>query len=148
MSLSSAASSPPLVPATPRVGPLLLVDDDPLIAGAARRALRREGIEALVFEDAEAARAAFTARAGRVCAVVIDLRLGDTWGPSLVAAWREHQPGLPVLLTSGDPAGHAACDEVGWPVDFLAKPFRGRALIEKVQALVAAAPVRTTARPA
>jgi PAS domain S-box-containing protein len=69
--------------------------------------------------------------------VVSDVIMPHVNGPQLVAALREHRPGLPVLYMSGFTGG--ALDEraaVSDDVDLLGKPFKPGDLVARVRAML------------
>ena len=115
--------------------PILLVEDEPLLAFALMDSLEERGyhvsvcgtgIDAINFIEMEDC----------IAAVVTDIRLGngpDGWEVARCA--REHFPGTPVVYITGDSAGAFASKKVPESI-LLQKPFPLSSLIDAVSALV------------
>jgi two-component system response regulator AtoC len=110
------------------VGPLLEL----LLSRVARRVQR-------VRDGAECARI-FNGIAPEVALVIMDCGLPDAHGGTLCHRLRKAAPRLPVLLTSGRPQPNLlALFAADGPTDFLPKPFRPADVLERAEALLAAA---------
>lgn len=114
---------------------LVVVDDEPLLLRALKRSLT-PSFEVVGYETAEEALA--RVRAGGVSIVLSDLSMPGMSGLELLKAVKEHDPDLPVILTSGateSEMGQKARDLGAFR--YLPKPFEARELVPLVrQALV------------
>ncbi len=86
-------------PKPPRLGPLLVVDDDAAVRRSLRFALELEGYEVRLYEDA----ADLLGEAGLPGAgcLVVDHHMPDMDGVTLVIRLRERRVGLPAILITG-----------------------------------------------
>jgi signal transduction histidine kinase len=84
---------------------VLLVDDEPRIAGAARVLLERVGYRVEIETDAATALARFTGDPGAFDALITDLHLPGMSGFDLVARVHALSPGLPIIVATGSPRG-------------------------------------------
>ncbi|MFT3915597.1 MAG: response regulator [Anaeromyxobacteraceae bacterium] len=126
--------------ANPRRGTetVLVVEDDALVRSLTVRVLRGAGYQVLVASQGQ--EAIELARGGRLDLVVTDVVLPGVGGRDVAQALRSARPGLPVLYVSGYTADAIATRGVLAPgVEFLAKPFTARALLERVRAILDAA---------
>jgi len=83
--------------------PVLLVEDEFLIAAMLEDALSEAGFEVVSAHDGPKAMAELQADASRFCAVITDIRMGkgpDGWEIGRHA--RELVPGIPIVYISGD----------------------------------------------
>ncbi len=115
-------------------GTALVVDDEEPVRAVARRMLERLGLEVLVAADGEEALAVHGQAGASIDIVVLDLSMPGLGGAEVLAALRERDPELPVVLTSGyparEPAVAAALDKAQ---GFLRKPYQlmeARALLK------------------
>lgn len=91
------------------IGSVLVVDDDPVFRGLARRMLRAAGL--VVVGEAESVAAAIAcAQDIRPEAALVDVGLPDGNGISLAAKLTALPLGLRVVLTSTDPDAASADD--------------------------------------
>jgi two-component system cell cycle sensor histidine kinase/response regulator CckA len=133
---AAEAPAPPPAPAPPALdapppGPLLLVDDEPLLLRVAALALRQAGHE--VIACAEADEALERLQEGlRPALLISDVAMPGLDGLGLARAARDVIPGLPVLLLSGYSAATAAGEPAREGFRFLAKPFAPEALCAAV----------------
>ena len=82
--------------------PILFVDDSALARVAVKRRLVALGLEVVIFGSAAEAAGAHGAA---FSAALLDIDLGDGFGPDLAARLREGAPGLPIaFFTAGGPA--------------------------------------------
>lgn len=82
--------------------PILFVDDSPVARLAVTRRLVALGLEVVVFASAAEASGA---QGSAFAAALLDVELGDGFGPDLAARLREGAPELPVaFLTAGGPS--------------------------------------------
>ena len=116
---------------------VLVVEDDPKIAGLIAEGLRQEGHDAQVAADGEAGLAMALHAAPGFDAVVLDLMLPKRDGFSVLRAMRRQKAKVPVLMLS-------ALDSVDDRVrglragadDYLVKPFAFDELTARLLALV------------
>ncbi len=117
---------------------VLVIEDDPKIAGFVATNLRQEGHAVTLAEDGEAAMRAMSGPAlTQFDALVLDLMLPKIDGASVLAALRARGSDLPVLILS-------ALDSVDDRVrgfrngadDYLVKPFAFDELLARLFALV------------
>lgn len=81
---------------------ILFVDDSAVARVAVKRRLVALGLEVVTFASAAEASGA---RGGDFVAVLLDIELGDGFGPDVAVRLREGAPGLPIaFLTAGGPA--------------------------------------------
>jgi CheY-like chemotaxis protein len=81
--------------------PILFVDDSAVARLAVKRRLVDSGLEVVTFASAAEASAI---SGGDFAAALLDIELGDGFGPDLAARLREGAPGLPIaFLTAGGP---------------------------------------------
>src|SRR4051812_46891759 len=121
MSAERDRSSPALPRACGAAGPILLVEDDPLLAEVLRDALEDAGFDLITARDApEALRLA----AGRPPAlVVLDWALPTDTGAAVVDGLRAlHDRTPPLVLITGEVDPYGKADQVG-AFTCLLKPF-------------------------
>ena len=123
---------------------LLVVDDDPKLAGAVARGLRAEGHAVDVAADGDAA--LVQAAVWEYDAIILDVMLPGRDGIEVLRALRERGDWAPVLLLTarGGVRDRIRGLDTGAD-DYLAKPFDFGELLARVRALVRRAPA---ARPA
>jgi signal transduction histidine kinase/CheY-like chemotaxis protein len=126
----AALAEPPVERAA---GMVLVVEDDPLVRGMARRALAEAGFE--VCEAANGQEALSVAAAEpRLDAVLTDLAMPVIGGRELARRLQQQRPGLPVVFMSGytdDEVVRRGLLERG--VSFLEKPFSSEVLARTLQ---------------
>ena len=115
---------------------VLVVEDDPAVRRFAERALREHGYGVLVFGDAGVALQFARRDLGAFDALVTDVVMPATSGPTLAERIAELRPGLPVLFMSGYEAGALPAGARA-P---LAKPFSAQELANAVGALFGRSP--------
>jgi len=141
---SQAADSPvPPAPAQAPAGPgggeiVLLVEDDAMVRAFAAEQLRRAGFR--VIEAGDGPEALDRLRANKR----VDLLFSDIVmpqglsGPDLARKARRIKPGLPVLLTSGYPAGALTDQKNGaGKFELLDKPYSVEQLLGRIRAILA-----------
>lgn len=111
---------------------ILLVEDEILQRSMVAEFLRMEGFNVLEAGNAaEAKRVLTTSRS--IHLVLTDISMpGDENGVDLAKHVQARHPRLPVLVLSGNSAGH---DVNGWP--FLSKPFQLQKLLSVTRVLLA-----------
>lgn len=118
---------------------LLVVEDDPTIAGPLRTGLQRES-----FEVELAGTGAEALAAGDVDLVLLDLGLPDMDGKDVCRRLRERSE-VPIIVVTarGDEIDRVILLELGAD-DYVVKPFGFRELVARIRAVLR----RTTAAPA
>ena len=130
---------------------ILVADDDLALREMMRLSLSKEGYDVTAVADAAAVERALRGEggddgggegargAGRFDLVVSDIYLGDGTALELLARVEETNPGTPVILITaqGTVETVTAAREAG-VFDYLAKPFQIDALVERVEAALAA----------
>ncbi len=115
------------------LGRVLVTDDDEQMRRVCMRALTNEGWDVTLATDGrDAIEAVREAKAGFDC-VVSDVNMPEIDGFELIAAIREHDDDLPVLLMTGDPTldGAVRAIDTG-AVSYLSKPFDQEMLVSAV----------------
>jgi CheY-like chemotaxis protein len=99
---------------SPTSRPILFVDDSAVARVAVKRRLVALGLDVVTFASAAEASAA---HGGEFAAALLDIELGDGYGPDLGARLREGAPALPIaFLTAGGPAEILAAAALLGPV--------------------------------
>jgi two-component system cell cycle sensor histidine kinase/response regulator CckA len=133
-----AAALEPAGETRPRHGTetVLVVEDDALVRNLTVRVLRGAGYHVLVAS--RGSEALEVVREGPAPDLVVtDVVLPGVGGRDLAATLREARPDLPVLYVSGYTGDTIADHGVLAPgVEFLPKPFTGRALLERVRTIL------------
>ena len=113
------------------VASLLLADSEPASRASLQAALTKASWEVLLGSTGEAARQILEARS--VDVAVLDMRLADLNGVSLIEQARLLRPGLPVIAIAAEPTLDLAVAAMrAGAVDFLAKPFTYKSLQAKL----------------
>ena len=117
------------VPAPPKrkrdewgTGTILLVEDEDMVRAVAERALTRAGYTVITATQGEEGLERY-ATSEAIDLVVSDVVMPTMDGPTMVRAWRQKRPLLPILFMSGY-AEEQLRQSIGIAdVDFLPKPF-------------------------
>ncbi len=140
--LEEAAGLPTAAPA-PAAEPyrgarcVLVVDDDDAIRLLCQRLLEREGFATLAAASGAEALDVLRRAGGRVALVILDVSMPGMSGDQVLAEVRRSFPGLRVIMSSGFTAEVLAGQLAVWGAEgFLQKPYDGRALVEKVEAVL------------
>lgn len=134
---ASRGDSPAGPRRAPRAARLLVVEDDDVVRRFVVRSLEREGYSVLTAADGAEALRISDAHEGAFDAVIVDVVLPRVRGTDVVARLRARQPTARVLFVSGyRPAEGALPPGPDGRALFLAKPFTGAALAEKVRELL------------
>ncbi len=118
---------------------ILLLEDDPAIAGTVAFALQREGLAVDHVLLVGAARASAAAQAPALA--ILDVGLPDGSGLDLLREWRQHAipslRALPILMLTAraEELDRVVGLELGAD-DYLTKPFSPRELVARVRALL------------
>ncbi|HTN54330.1 MAG TPA: PAS domain S-box protein [Anaeromyxobacter sp.] len=116
---------------------VLVVEDDPQVREVTVRALEAGGYRVVVADHAHQALELPPGDLSRLRLLVTDVVMPGLDGHALAAELRRQHPGLRVLYVSGytrDVVAQRGVRDSG--VGFLAKPFTGAALLEKVRAIL------------
>jgi two-component system OmpR family response regulator len=114
---------------------LLVVEDEPRLAGHLADALRGAGYAVDVAADGE--RADDLARSEAYDAVVLDLGLPGVDGLTVLAGWRADGLRLPVLVLTARGSWHEKVQGIdGGADDYLSKPFQMEEVIARIRALI------------
>ena len=116
-------------------GPVLVVDDEPIVRDTTARTLESWGFTVLTAASGEEALELLAVRAD-VGAVLIDVTMRGISGVEVVQELRARKSAVPVLLMSG----YAELDLSQLAeerVDFLQKPFRAAELVARIRGLLA-----------
>lgn len=113
---------------------ILVVEDEPMLRGLARRILELAGYRVLEASNAQEALAVFEKNAQAVDLVITDVVMPGMSGKELAKRLEQMAPGLKVLFTSGYTENAIVNHGVLEPgVDFIQKPFTPSALARKVR---------------
>src|SRR4051794_3811876 len=106
------------------LGRVLVVDDDEAMRRSCLRVLANEGWDVVVVDGATAALAQVQTAAVPFDCVVSDVHMPEIDGFALIAAIRQCDDDLPVLLMTGDPSLDGAVRAINdGVVSYLIKPF-------------------------
>ena len=120
-----------------RGGTILVVDDEEAVRGLARAVLSRNRFRVMEAWDGEAGLELLRSRRAEVDLVLLDLTMPKMSGEEVLAAIREHDSDLPVLLSSGYTLESMpeALLSLG-PTGFVRKPYAPRDLMIEVSSLL------------
>ncbi len=118
---------------------VLMVDDDPLVREVIKAALIKAGYEVLTADDGQSAWKMFSRFHRELGAVLSDFRMPIMDGVQLLKQMRELNPGVPVLLLTGDVSGDLEnkLKEHNLWVDVIPKPCPLDKLIAQIDQLPA-----------
>jgi two-component system, OmpR family, response regulator VanR len=113
---------------------VLIAEDEPRIAGAVARGLRREGMAVDIAGDG--AEALYKARVVPYDVVVLDRDLPDLHGDDVCRTLAAEQPGTKVLMLTAARSTDDLVEGLALGADdYLPKPFRFAELVARVRAL-------------
>jgi CheY-like chemotaxis protein len=135
--LLAAAISPESDPPVPPSRTILVVDDEVLVRLTIAEYLRECGFHVFEAADGEEAVAILQASERPIDLVFSDVQMPRMDGCSLARWIMEHQPGVRLLLTSGNPASFAARAH-GLPLAgaLEEKPYDHATLARRIQAML------------
>ncbi len=116
-------------------GQILLVEDREDVRHAIQQILEHDGYVIRACATVEEAKA-LEATGGVPDLLICDAVLSDQSAATLVRFLRSIAPRLPVLVVSGYPKEEIILDDAFSGIEFLAKPFTGLTLLERVGQLV------------
>ncbi|MEW6323337.1 MAG: ATP-binding protein [Acidobacteriota bacterium] len=122
-------------------GVVLIAEDDAAVRRLAVRELTRRGYDVLQASDGVEALDLVRGHAGRLDLLIADVVMPRLNGPDLASAVETLRPGLPVLYITGHPerAGQGLTAAEMESGRVLLKPFTGSTLVDRVDAVLAAA---------
>ncbi|HEV3266844.1 MAG TPA: response regulator [Acidimicrobiales bacterium] len=129
-------------PVTPRFerprgsATVLVADDDEDLRRLMVQVLSRNGYEVLVADSGEEALIVARGFDGAIDLLVSDVEMSELTGPELAASLQRANPSLRILLTSGTAEASVVRDLLPGTSEFLPKPFRPSALIDRVHDLL------------
>ncbi len=132
----------------PRRATILLVEDEPFVREATRSILAHAGFEVLPAENAREAMQIFEQRNCAIDLLMTDRILPGCSGERLAHDLRARSPEVAVLVTSGYYHSDSEAEKPEASGYFLAKPYSRQTLIEKIEKILAAAPLRRAATQA
>jgi hypothetical protein len=138
-----AVPAPAGTPPSPSPGTetILVVDDDPGVRNAARRALLRAGYTVLEARNAHAALDVLHDRGHEVAAVLTDVVMPHVDGPTMVRQALERFPHLRILYMSGYSEHESVKVPLAEGDRFLAKPFETAELLAAIREVIDGASV-------
>ena len=118
---------------TAALGRVLVVDDDAAILRTCKRVLAADGWDVTTADDVRGALEAIKASILPFDCVLSDINMPNADGYALVAAVRQHDDDIPVLLMTGDPSldGAVRAIDTG-AVSYITKPFAPESLAAAV----------------
>jgi len=121
-----------------RSGTILVVEDEPIVAGVAQSLLTRQGYTVLVAADGAAAVDVVTADAPHIDLVLLDMTMPGLTTDEIIAAIRSLDPVVPILLNSGYTSSEAVTSLLNENIvqGFLAKPYNLQQLLESIGRLM------------
>jgi DNA-binding response OmpR family regulator len=129
----------PSAAAAPRAT-ILLIDDEASIRLSLRRALEHCGFDVLEASDGAEGLEVFIRYQDQIDAVVVDQRMPRMSGQQVVEEIKRRQPGVPVILISGQDVADMVEPAPGFRADaFIRKPFELMDLARTVRRVVEAA---------
>jgi two-component system cell cycle sensor histidine kinase/response regulator CckA len=115
-------------------GWVLLVDDEEMIRGVARRMLEKSGFSVITAADGFAAIEMFKKHRERIRLVLLDMTMPRMDGESCLRELRQIDPGVRVIMTSGFNEQDIVGRFVGeGPAGFVQKPFTRGELLPKIR---------------
>jgi len=132
----------------PRRRRILLVEDEPFVREATSLMLERAGFEVLPAEDARDAMKVYERSKNGIDVVMTDMILPGRSGEELGEDVRRRSPEVPVLVTSGYSDAESEVEAPAQRTYFLAKPYSRVALLDKLEKILAAAPLARAASQA
>jgi len=132
----------------PRRGTILLVEDEPFVREATCLLLERAGFEVLAAEDASEAMKVYEQSNSGIDLVMTDMILPGRSGEELGEDVRRRSPEVSVLVTSGYSDAEREVEAPARRTYFLAKPYSRVALLDKLEKILAAAPLARAASQA
>jgi PAS domain S-box-containing protein len=122
-------------------GTVLVVDDEDLVRGLAKKVLERNGYTVLEADSGASAIEIAKQHPGDIAAILLDLSMPGLSGADAMQQMREARPSVKVLVSSGYAEEEAMRLFQGQPVSgFIQKPYTSTALAEKVKSVIGPCP--------
>lgn len=117
---------------------IMVVDDEPSVAGFLKELLTVSGYEVLVAGDGEEALGLFRRQPGQIDLVITDQTMPKMTGGELAAALLALSPDLPIILCTGysEDVNEASASEIGIK-GYMHKPVASRKLLASIKQLLA-----------
>lgn len=112
---------------------VLVVDDEDFVRSVAQEILQAEGMATLGAGDGLEALAVFALHRQDIDLVLLDLTMPGLDGGETLKRLRQMEPGVQVVITSGQEPGAAVEAVVGPTPGFLRKPYRPHQLLETLR---------------
>ncbi len=113
---------------------IAVVEDSPDTLSIVTKYLQASGFSVVPFQSEGALREWLDSGRNSFDLVITDFYLTDSDGKAVIENLREHEPKIPVILTSGYPLEQLDIQiEHYGNIDYLQKPFSARQVAEKVQ---------------
>lgn len=112
---------------------ILVVDDEEYVAKLAKAILTRSGFRVEIAKTGQAALEAVQENSGKLALTLLDVRMPDIDGISLLPLLREADPNMKVILTSGY-IGENVLSQFDSEIGFLQKPYNVDGLTAAVEA--------------
>ncbi|MHB8107812.1 MAG: PAS domain S-box protein [Candidatus Cryosericum sp.] len=122
-------------------GTILVVEDEPIVAGVAQSLLTRQGYKVLAAADGAAAIDVVQANSPHVDLVLLDMTMPGLTTDEIIAGLRHLDPKVPILLNSGYTSSDAVTSLLNESIvqGFLAKPYDLQQLLQSIDSLLPAA---------
>ena len=118
---------------------VLVIEDEDALRGFAVRVLEQAGFTVLEARNGDEAVTRVAGHEGRLDVIVTDVVMPGPTGPVTVERIRAMRPGVPALFVTGY-ASRTITAERGLGTAVLQKPYRGQALLARIEALLASIP--------
>ena len=134
----AANRTPRFVPAGPRSGTILVVDDEESVRNVARRMLERNGFRVLTARDGDEGLRVHAEHEAEVIAIVLDVTMPRMSGTEVLADLRRRGKSVPVILASGYTSQSLSAPVPGAASPtFVQKPFVTSALLAGIDEALA-----------
>jgi len=127
---------------------ILLVEDEPFVREATSRILQSAGFEVFTAADALEAMHVYDQLGRRADLLMTDVVLPGRSGRQLGQDVRNLSPGIAILLTSGYGEAGSDAESLDARTYYLAKPYTKGSLVEKIEQILVATPLRRAATQA
>jgi PAS domain S-box-containing protein len=116
---------------------ILVIEDEPAVAGVSFQVLSRNGYRVLLADSGESAIGLIRGHTGPIALLLVDVILPDMRGPQLVEVARTVHPDSAVLFASGYSAdSFARRVELPPEFDLIEKPYEPEQLLRRVRAAI------------
>lgn len=124
-------------PGTLTSATILLVDDEEMVIGAARRILERSGYAVVTARNGQEGVDVFRKKHGSISAVLLDLTMPVMDGETACREMKAIDPAVPVILCSGysETESNESIDHAN-VAGYLKKPYRIKTLVETIESVV------------